>query len=70
MKLSRETLGSLLLLLNLKKESAVDVGKNTTKGDSGADEGIQLLITTDSELQVARSDTLDLKILCGVLKRQ
>lgn len=41
--------------------------QNTTEGDSGANQSIELLITTDGELQVARGDTLDLEVLCSVL---
>jgi hypothetical protein len=40
--------------------------QNTTEGDRSADEGIELLVTTDSELQVARGDALDLQVLGGV----
>lgn len=55
-----------LLLLNLEKESAVDVWKNTTKGDGGTDQGVKFLISADGELKMTRGDTLDLEILGGV----
>lgn len=58
----------LLLLLDLEEEGAVDVGQDTTKGDGGADQGIELFVTTDGELQVAGSDTLDFEILGGILQ--
>lgn len=55
-----------LLLFDLEQQGAVDAGEDTTKGDGGADEGVELLVTTDGELQVAGRDTLDLEVLCGV----
>ena len=42
------------------------MGQHTTEGDGRADQGVQFFITPDSELQVARGDTLDLEILGGV----
>lgn len=57
---------ALLLLLNLQEQSTVDTGQNTTESDGRADEGVQLFVTTDGELQVAGRDTLDLQILGGV----
>lgn len=59
-------LATLLLLLNLQEQCTVDAGQDTTEGDSCADKGVQFFITTDGELEVARRDTLDLKILGGV----
>lgn len=41
--------------------------QDTTEGDGGADQGVELLVTADGELQVTRRDTLDLEILGGVL---
>ncbi len=40
--------------------------EDTTKRDCGTDEGVQFFITTDGELKMPRSDTLDLEILGGV----
>lgn len=60
---------ALLLLLHLQEQSAVDAGQDTTEGDGGADEGVQLFVTTDGELQVTRGDTLDLQILSGVASK-
>jgi hypothetical protein len=57
----------LLLLLNLEEESAVDMRQDTSEGDGGADQSVELLITTDSELQVAGGDTLNFEILGSVL---
>lgn len=63
-------LGSLLLLLlDLQQQCTVDVREHTTKGDGGSDERVQLLVSTDGQLQVAGSDTLDFQILGGVLQR-
>lgn len=60
---------ALLLLLHLQEQGAVDAGQDTTEGDGGTDEGIQLLVTTDGELQVTRGDTLDLQVLGGVASK-
>lgn len=57
----------LLLLLDLEQQRTVDVWQYTSEGDSRADQGVELLITTDSELQVAGCDALNLEILGGVL---
>ena len=43
------------------------MGENTTEGDGGTDQGIELFITTDGKLEMTGRDTLDLKILGGVL---
>lgn len=58
----------LLLLLDLEQQRAVDVWQYTSEGDGGADQRVELLVTTDGELQVAGSDALDLEILGGVLE--
>lgn len=58
----------LLLLLDLEQEGAVDVRQDTTKGDGGADEGIELFVTSDGQLEMARGDALDLEILGCVLR--
>lgn len=42
--------------------------QDTTKGNGGADQSVQFFVTTDSELQVARGDTLDLEILGSILR--
>lgn len=60
----------LLLLLDLEQKRPVDMGKNTTKGDGGTDEGVEFLVTTNGELQVAGRDALDLKVLGGVLRQK
>jgi hypothetical protein len=38
----------------------VDVGDHTTTGDGRLDEGVELLVTADGELEVAGRDALDL----------
>lgn len=53
-------------MLDLQEQCTVDAGKDTTEGDGCADEGVQFFITTDGELEVARSDTLDFEILGGI----
>ena len=54
------------MLSRLHDESFVNVGDHTTTGDGSLDEGVELLVTTDSELQVAGSYAFDLKVLAGV----
>jgi hypothetical protein len=39
----------------------------TSERNGRADEGIKFFIATDSQLKMARGDTLDLEIFCGVL---
>jgi len=41
----------------------VDMRDDSASGDGRLDERVQLLVTTDGELQVARRDTLHLQIL-------
>lgn len=53
----------LLLLAGLLDQALVDVRDHTTTSNGGLDEGVELLITRDGELQVARRDTLHLEIL-------
>jgi hypothetical protein len=60
------SLVSLLLLLNLEQECAVDVRQNTTEGNRGVNESIKFLVASDGELQVSRSNAFDLKILGGI----
>jgi hypothetical protein len=56
--------GSLSSLLGgLHDQSLVDVGNHTTTGDGGLDEGVELLISADGQLQVSGRDSLDLKVL-------
>lgn len=59
----------LLLLLNLEQQGAVDVWQDTTKGNGGADQGIELLVTTNGKLKMSGGDTLDLEVLGGVLRQ-
>ena len=70
----RRSLGELgsfhrLILLGLVDEGLVDVRDHTTTGDGGLDEGVELLVTTDSELKVTWSDTLHLEVLGGVTRK-
>lgn len=44
----------------------MDVGDDSSSGDGGLDEGVELLVSADGELQVTGCDTLDLKILARV----
>ena len=44
----------------------MDVRNDTTLCDGRLDECVELLVTADGELEVARRDTLELEILGGV----
>jgi len=57
-------------LLDLEEESAVDVWQNTSEGDGSTDQSVEFFVTTNSELEMARSDALDLEILGGVLSHR
>jgi hypothetical protein len=48
------------LLGGLVDEGLVDVGDHTTAGDGRLDQGVELLVTADGELEVAGRDALDL----------
>jgi len=50
----------------LVDEGLVDVRDDTTPGDGGLDEGVELLVTADRELEVAGRDALHLEVLAGV----
>lgn len=41
----------------------VNVGDDSAAGNGSLDEGVQLLVTTNGELQVTRSDTFHLQVL-------
>lgn len=57
---------ALLLLLDLQQQGAVDVRQDATEGNGRADQGVEFLVTTDSELQMTGSNALDLEILGSV----
>jgi hypothetical protein len=59
----------LLLLLHLEQQRTVDTWQDTTESDGGADQSIQLLVTTDGQLQMAGGDTLDFQILSSVTRK-
>jgi hypothetical protein len=59
-------LDSLGFLGGLHDQSLVDVGNDTSASDGGLDEGVQLLISADSQLQVSGGDSLNLKVLGSV----
>ena len=44
----------------------MDVRDHSTPGDGGLDQRVELLVTADRELEMARRDTLDLEVLAGV----
>lgn len=47
-------------------QSLVDVWDDTTAGNCGFDESIELLVTSDGKLQMSWGDSLNLKVLRGV----
>ena len=55
-----------LLLGLLHDEGLVDVGDDTTAGNGGLDQRVELLVASDSEQQVSWCDSLDLEVLGGV----
>lgn len=61
-----DDLYSLGLFGCLKDESLVDVRDDTTASNSGLDESVELLIASNSELQMSGSNSLNLKILRSV----
>ena len=64
--LTRNDDPSSLLLVALNDQGLVDVGDNTATSNRGLDQRVQLLVAADGQLQVARSDSLDLQVLAGV----
>lgn len=54
------------LLRRLHDKGLVNVGNHTTTGNRRLYKGVELLVTSDRELQVARSYALNLKVLAGV----
>jgi hypothetical protein len=47
-------------------KSLVNVWDHTTAGNSSLDKSVKLFVTTDCELQVAGSDTLNFKVFASV----
>ena len=52
-----------LLLVLLHDKGLVDVRNDTTAGDGGLDQRVELLVASDGEQQVSRRDSLDLEVL-------
>lgn len=44
----------------------MDVRDDTTAGNGSLDQGVQLLVSSDGELQMSRGDSLDLQVLGSV----
>lgn len=63
---SDSDVSSLGLLGLFKDESLVNVRDDSSTSNGGLDEGVELFISSDSELQVSRSDSLDFEVLAGV----
>jgi len=57
---------SLDFLGGLDDEGLVDVGDDSSAGDRGLDQRVQLFVASDRELQVSGRDSLDLQVLRGV----
>ena len=60
---SSDLTGHTLVLVD---ERLVNVRDDSSSGDGGADQRVQLLISADGQLQVTGGDTLQLQILRGV----
>lgn len=58
-----------LLLTLLPNEGFVDVGNDTSSSNCCLDQRVQLLITTDGQLQVTGSDALHLQVFGGVARQ-
>jgi hypothetical protein len=41
--------------------------QNTSKGNGGADQGVEFFVSANGQLQVARGNALDFEVLCGIL---
>lgn len=54
---------SLLGLGRLHDEGLVDVWDDTTTSDSGLDQSVKLLVTSDCKLEMSWCDSLDFKVL-------
>jgi hypothetical protein len=57
---------SLVVLGRFHNKRLVDVGNNSTAGDSSLDKGIKFFVTANSKLQVTGSNALDPEIPAGV----
>jgi hypothetical protein len=57
---------SLALASLSDQKVLVDVGNDTSTGNSGLDEKIELLVSPDSELQMSGSDSPDFEVLGSV----
>lgn len=44
----------------------MDVGEDSSSGDGGTDERVELLVSANGELEMTRGDALDTEILGGV----
>ena len=51
---------------NVTVRTTTTMARHTSAGNGCLDEGVELLVTADGELKVARGDALDLEILRGV----
>lgn len=58
--------GCLFRAALLPDERFVDVGDDSTTGDGCLDQAVELLVSANGELEMARSDTLDLQVLRSV----
>ena len=62
--------GFLRFLLLLGEKDGVDIGQNSTLGNGGVTpEGVQLIVISDSQLDVARDDPILLVVFGGVARK-
>ena len=53
-------------LAGLHDQSFVNVGNDTSTSDSCLNEGIKFFVTSDCQLEVARSDALDFQVFACI----
>ena len=62
----QETTPLVLFVASLVDQRLVDVRDHASPGDRRLDQGVELFVAADGELEVARGDALDLEVLGGV----
>ena len=65
-RMHQETTPLVLFVASLVDQRLVDVRDHASPGDRRLDQGVELFVAADGELEVARGDALDLEVLGGV----